>query len=117
MKVTIASLIFTLGFSCQAFAQDRTDIDTLPDITELPTLDLSAPAESDVKAIDITADLNAAKTEDSSSRPILDDIPAAQKELIERLNYKKPEGSKMKRYKPEFGITASNIQIGASQKE
>ena len=117
MKVTLASLIFTLGFSCQAFAQDRTDIDTLPDITELPTLDLSAPAKTDVKAVDISADFNAVKTEGFSSQRNLDDIPAAQKKLIERLNYKKPEGSKVKRYKPEFGITASNIQLGASQKE
>jgi len=46
MKVTIASLVFMLGFSCQAFAQDKTDIDTLPDITALPTLDLSAPAKT-----------------------------------------------------------------------
>lgn len=117
MKTIFTSLLLSLFLSGQATAQDRTDIDALPDITQLPMLDLSAPADEDPKAIDITADVLAPKATMSSSPLMLDEIPEAQKDLIERLNYKKPEGSKIKRYKPEFGITASNLDIGASQKE
>ena len=122
MKTFIAVLISTLSLSCQAFAQvpsqqELMDIDALPDITELPSLDLSGPIIAEPQTIDISADFPAAKTTAAPSFLTLDEIPAAQKDLIERLNYKKKEGSKMKRYKPEFGITASNIEIGASQKE
>lgn len=111
-----------MSLSGLAFAQDNTarnlaDIDTLPDIAELPMLDLSGSAVSESTAVDITADFPTDKTSMPSSPLALDDIPDAQKELIERLNYKKKEGSKIKRYKPEFGIKATNIEIGASQKE
>ena len=123
MKMIIAILISTLFLSVPAFAQDSevkdlTDIDALPDITELPSLDLSDPGTGEPQAIDITRDFPAAKTiKTTSSSALLDEIPDAQKDLIERLKYKKKEGSKIKRYKPEFGIRATNIEIGASQKE
>jgi len=122
MKLIIATFIATSSFSGFAFAQDTavqnlTNIDSLPDIAELPMLDLSGPAVSEFTAVDITADLPAAKTTMPSSSLALDDIPDAQKDLIERLNYKKKEGSKIKRYKPEFGIKATNVEVGASQKK
>lgn len=122
MKIIIATFIATMSLSGLAFAQDNTaqnltDIDALPDIAELPMLDLSGSAVSESTAVDITADFPTDKTSMPSSPLALDDIPDAQKELIERLNYKKKEGSKIKRYKPEFGIKATNIEIGASQKE
>ena len=123
MKIIIAAMILTLFLSAPAYAQgsavkDLTDIDTLPDITELPSLDLSSPLSAEPQAIDITRDFPVAKTlKTKPSSPVLDEIPDAQKDLIERLKYKKKEVSKIKRYKPEFGIKATNIEIGASQKE
>ena len=121
MKTIIATMISTLFLSVPAFAQDSavkdlTDIDALPDITELPSLDLSGPVTTEPQPIDITRAFLTAKTR-TTSPTVLDEIPGAQKDLIERLKYKKKEGSKMKRYKPEFGFRATNIEVGASQKE
>ena len=121
MKIIVTVIISTLFLSAPTYAQDSavkdlTDIDTLPDITELPSLDLSSPLTTEPQAIDITRDFPVAKTR-TTSPAVLDEIPDVQKDLIERLKYKKKEGSKIKRYKPEFGIKATNIEIGASQKE
>lgn len=117
MKIILTLIIPLVFLGTHAAAQDRTDIDALPDITELPALNLSAPTEAEKPAVDITAKFNAVKKASAPSSIALDDIPDAQKDLIGRLKYKKKEGSKIKRFKPEFGIRVNNDEIGATQKD
>lgn len=116
IRFSIASFIF-INFAVTASAQLQTSPDALPDITELPALDLSVSNISEAEPVTVVPALEFRVAGASSDGASERDIPQTQKDLIERLNYKKKEDPKLKRYKPEFGITASNVEIGASQKD
>lgn len=118
IKFSIILLVSSFALSGPAFAQLQTEKDGLPDITELPALELTPIDTVNPKPVDITMILEK-KSDTDILKPqnSIGDIPADQLELINRLKYKNKEGSGIKKYKPEFGLKTTGVEVGASQKE
>lgn len=110
--ITSIVILFFMGSNISAYAQVNSNVaapDALPDIAELPVLNLSDTSLKPIQTVErsdvLIRDVPSQRTDGVA---IEDGIPTAQQELIERLKYKKKEGSKIKRYKPDVRISVSD---------
>lgn len=116
----IVILVF-MGLNASVAAQVNSDVeevDVLPGISELPVLNLSDISPKPIQKLEATDFLiRENSTQRTNDASIDDNIPTAQQDLIERLNYKQKEGSKIKRFKPEVRVSILNDDVESSWKD